>query len=305
MLLCVSLNPAIDLTLQLDTLSLGQVNKHANSTFAPAGKGINVATILAQLGAKVAVTGFLGRDNQSAFIHQFATLGLDNRFVVVKGSTRHNVKIAHDDGQLTDINSTGFVVTQKDKQKLLARVGTLAKKASVVVVSGSLPAGFDQDDFRRLLLTIKASSRLVVDTSGEALTTAMACQPFLIKPNLEELTEVCGQMTQAKINNLAKTLGIDHVVVSLGERGVCWVMPDQVLYATAPQVSVLSTVGAGDTLTAVLVYGLFTDTDKKSLLTQAVATASYVTTLIGVDLPNEAVLDNLSTQVDITAQMVE
>lgn len=299
MLLCVTLNPAFDLTMQLDTLSLGQVNKHAKSTLSPAGKGINVATILTQLGAKVAVTGFLGCDNQAAFIDQFATLGVDNHFVSVKGSTRHNVKIAHD-RQVTDINSTGFTVTPDDIKALMARIIPLAKTAQAVVVSGSLPVGFTQDDFRELLLAIKAHSLLIVDTSGAALATAIACRPFLIKPNDDEIAALYGKLSDEATATLAQQLGIDNVVVSLGARGVCWSMLTHTLSATAPKVEILSTVGAGDTLTAVLVFGLMANQDKTKLLTQAVATASYATTQVGVGLPSDDTLAILSRQIHIS-----
>ena len=225
--LCISLNPALDLTLSLEQLTLGAVNRTTDERVQAAGKGVNVACVLSELGADVALSGFLGQENSAPFVSLFSQLKIDNQCIMVAGATRQNVKIAESDGQVTDVNGRGFVVSPKDINALQQRVAELVADAQAVVVSGSLPRGFSQEDFKALLLLIKQyTPKLIVDTSGAALRTAVACQPFLIKPNSAELTESFGlpaDTKQAQQVIVDKHLAeVANVVVSMGADGVRW-----------------------------------------------------------------------------------
>ncbi len=305
--LCISLNPALDLTLSLEQLTLGAVNRTTDERVQAAGKGVNVACVLSELGADVALSGFLGQENSAPFVSLFSQLKIDNQCIMVAGATRQNVKIAESDGQVTDVNGRGFVVSPKDINALQQRVAELVADAQAVVVSGSLPRGFSQEDFKALLLLIKQyTPKLIVDTSGAALRTAVACQPFLIKPNSAELTESFGlpaDTKQAQQVIVDKHLAeVANVVVSMGADGVRWFSKAGNLEATAPPISVKSTVGAGDTLTAALTFGLLCENLARPLvLQQAVAQASFVASIIGVGIADETTVQKLTQSITISA----
>lgn len=143
--LCITLNPALDLAFNLDALVLGSVNRPTWAQLEAAGKGVNVARVLAGLGHDVTVSGFLGSDNDAPFQLAFAKHALADAFVRVPGETRINAKIAEQSGRVTDINGPGMPIDAKHLQALIDTLdGELASAMppQAVVVAGSLPPGF-------------------------------------------------------------------------------------------------------------------------------------------------------------------
>lgn len=307
-ILCISLNPAVDVTLSLDTFKVGEVNRIANQQSEPAGKAINVASILAQLGHQIGLTGFLGESNSQSFLDKFARLNVDNQCILVAGETRQNIKIAEKNGQMTDINGKGFVVDDTAKQKFFNKISDLVSSYDMTIVSGSLPQGFLLDDFAKLLNILKQNhAKFAVDTSGEALKIAIDYHPFLIKPNHDELAESFAKPCATLDEQLALFDSLDcnipNIVISMGEKGVHWLKNNQsqreVLLANSPKVDVKSTVGAGDTLLAGMVHGILTSQNDKKILTNAVAMASHAVTIIGFELADSSRLHTLAEQVYI------
>ncbi|WP_323150315.1 PfkB family carbohydrate kinase, partial [Pseudomonas oryzihabitans] len=140
-ILTLTLNPALDLTVQLPALKPGAVNRSEAVIVHAAGKGINVAQVLADLGHELTVSGFLGADNAGAFEALFARRGFTDAFVRVPGETRSNLKLAEAAGRITDINGPGPEVSAAAQQELLETLDRLAPGHDAVVVAGSLPRG--------------------------------------------------------------------------------------------------------------------------------------------------------------------
>lgn len=308
-LLCISLNPAIDTTIAVPTLQVGAVNRAVSVVSEPAGKAINVATLLSQMNTrfgglgKIGLAGFLGADNDGEFIAKFDKFSLENHCISVKGNTRQNIKLAQDDGTMTDVNGVGFVVGDDDKVKFFDKLNALLPTFDFVVVSGSLPKGFGLDDFDKLLTLLKKSNKpLIVDTSGQALEIAIRHKPFLIKPNETELGEIL-KSPLATLDEQRAILpvlqGIDNVVLSMGEQGVHWFFGGQILKANTPKVAVKSTVGAGDTLLSGVIFGLMLDKERTDSLRQAVAMAGHAVSQVGFELASDDRLADLSKQIVI------
>ncbi|MEG0057414.1 PfkB family carbohydrate kinase, partial [Hafnia sp.] len=108
----ITLNPAYDLVGYCAEIERGEVNRVQTAGLHAAGKGINVAKVLKDLGIDVTVGGFLGKENQDGFQQLFSELGIANRFQVVAGRTRINVKLTEKDGEVSDFNFSGFEVTK-------------------------------------------------------------------------------------------------------------------------------------------------------------------------------------------------
>jgi len=301
--LTVTLNPALDLTVQLSALRLGQVNRSESLQVHAAGKGLNVAQVLADLGHQLTVTGFLGESNPQAFDQLFAARGFADEFVRVPGDTRSNIKLAEADGQVTDINGPGLLVSETHCKELLTRLQRLAPAHDLVVVAGSLPRGIDSQWFVQLLQTLKARcARVALDSSGPALRDGLATRPWLIKPNEEELGEACGVdlSESSALASEARRLqaeGIEHVVVSQGANGVSWFSPSAALHANPPRVRVVSTVGAGDSLLAGMLHGLLEGWPAERTLTQATAIAAQAVGQVGFGLTDTAELAELEAAV--------
>jgi len=301
--LTVTLNPALDLTVQLTALRLGEVNRSESLQVHAAGKGLNVAQVLADLGHQLTVTGFLGEGNPLAFEQLFAARGFADEFVRVPGDTRSNIKLAEADGQVTDINGPGLTVSEAHCTELLTRLQRLAPAHDLVVVAGSLPRGIDSQWFVEMLNTLKSlGMRVALDTSGAALRDGLATRPWLIKPNEEELAEACGVelIGSSPLVAEARRLqgeGIEHVVVSQGADGVSWFSPGAALHANPPRVRVVSTVGAGDSLLAGMLHGLLQGCPAERTLTQATAIAAQAVGQVGFGITDTAELAELEAAV--------
>ncbi len=301
--LTVTLNPALDLTVQLPSLRLGEVNRSDSLQVHAAGKGLNVAQVLADLGHQLTVTGFLGEGNPQAFEQLFAARGFADEFVRVPGDTRSNIKLAEAGGQVTDINGPGLMVSEAHCAELLARLERLAPTHDMVVVAGSLPRGIASQWFVQLLNTLKALGvRVALDTSGDALREGLSASPWLIKPNEEELGEARG-IALSKSSELtaeARRLqaeGIEHVVVSQGADGVSWFSPNAAWHAHPPKVRVVSTVGAGDSLLAGMLHGLLEGWPAERTLTHATAIAAQAVGQVGFGITDTTQLAGLEAAV--------
>jgi len=304
-ILTLTFNPALDLTVQLPRLEAGQVNRSDEMHTHAAGKGVNVAQVLADLGHQLTVSGFLGEDNLQAFETLFAKRGFTDAFIRVPGETRSNIKVAEQDGRITDINGPGPVVGVVAQQALLDRLVQIAPGHDAVVVAGSLPRGVTAQWLRELVERLKALGlKVALDTSGDALRAALKAGPWLIKPNTEELAdalgcEVVSHASQVEAANRLHAQGIEHVVISHGADGVNWFSVGSALHATPPKVSVASTVGAGDSLLAGMLHGLLSADTPEQTLRTATAIAAQAVTQIGFGIHDAAQLAQLEQGVRV------
>ncbi len=304
-ILTLTLNPALDLTVRLPRLEPGEVNRSETMLTHAAGKGVNVAQVLADLGHQVTVGGFLGEDNPQAFEALIARRGFADAFIRVPGETRSNIKIAERDGRVTDINAPGPLVSEQAQQALLDQLAWIAPGHDAVVVAGSLPRGVSPQWLQNLLEHLKSLGlKVALDTSGEALRAGLNAGPWLIKPNTEELAEALDCPTdsvaqQAQAAERLHVQGVQHVVVSHGADGVNWFSPNAALHATPPKVGVASTVGAGDSLLAGMLHGLLSVEAPEQTLRRATAIAAMAVTQIGFGISDDAQLAHLQSGVDV------
>ncbi len=284
----ITLNPALDLTGDLDALNVGSISLVKKSSLHPAGKGVNVARVLSDLGADVTVSGFLGADNQEMFAQLFEQIGANDQFIRVNGSTRINVKLVERNGEVSDINFPGIQIDQAAINEFEAKLDTLCQDHEYFVFAGSLPPGVSPELCAKWLETLhQRGKKVLFDSSRQALAAGMEAKPWLIKPNDEELSEFVGQVltTPKQCQLAAQTLadkGIENIVVSMGSQGVMWLNQGQWLQATPPKMSVVSTVGAGDTLVAGLCWGHMQQLEKSELISFATALSALAVTQVGV-----------------------
>ena len=307
-ILTLTLNPALDITVSLDALRPGHVNRAQDQHSHAAGKGLNVAQVLADLGHSVTVGGFLGQGNLQPFEALIEWRGFAECFVRVPGETRSNLKLVEADGRVTDINGQGPQVDEAACEALMRLLEQVAPGHDAVVVAGSLPRGISPDWFARLLEQLKGQGlKVALDSSGAALRAGLQSAPWLVKPNTEELGEVLGldvhsaAEQQAAAQRLLAT-GIEHVVVSAGEQGVSWFTAGHALHAQPPQVQVASTVGAGDSLVAGMVHGLLLAEAPAQTLRRATAIAAQAVTQVGFGIRDREQLACLEAAVQLTEQ---
>lgn len=301
----ITLNPALDLTGSLDTLNPGSVSLVSHSDLHAAGKGVNVAKVLSDLGAQVTVTGFLGRDNQEMFCQLFDQMGANDRFVRVEGSTRINVKLVEHNGSVSDINFPGVTVTESAMAEFERTLLALCEDHEFFVLAGSLPKGVSPEQCARWIKLLHSKGKKVLfDSSRAALSAGLDAHPWLIKPNDEELSDFVGRTltSAAECQSAAMTLsekGIDNIVVSMGADGVMWLNQNEWLRAQPPRMQVVSTVGAGDTLVAGLCWGHMQNLPKTELLSFATALSALAVSQIGVGVDDIQEVQSLQKQVKV------
>ena len=301
-ILTLTLNPALDLSLRVGALRLGAVNRTESNRLDAAGKGINVARVLSRLGHEVTVSGLLGADNETAFVRAFATHTLRDAFIRVPGETRINAKLSEHDGRVTDLNGSGPEIPPPALEALRTRLEGLLGGLDAVAVCGSLPPNVTPAWLAELITTLRARQVPVwLDTSGPALKAGMGARPTAVKPNETELAEWAGQPLTRLEERLqaAQRLnagGIEEVLVSLGAEGVLWTGRGEVLVATPPQVPVISTVGAGDTLLAGTLHGVLSGWLRERSLRFATALAAECVRHVGVGDPTAGDFQKLQQQ---------
>lgn len=303
----ITLNAAYDLVGRLKRIELGEVNTVETLGLFPAGKGINVAKVLNDLDVEVAVGGFLGEDNQGDFEHMFRITGLRDKFQRVPGKTRINVEITETEADVTDLNFLGYQISAEDWQKFVADSLDYCKEFDIVAVCGSLPRGVTPELFADWLLQLhQAGVKVVLDSSNAALTAGLKANPWLVKPNHRELESWVGHSlpTLNDIIVAAKKLkaqGIANVIVSMGANGSLWLSDNAVVQAQPPKCeNVVSTVGAGDSMVAGLIYGFVNNLSQQETLAFASAVSAFAVSQSNVGVSDRALLEPILKQVKVT-----
>ena len=250
MIVCVTPNAAIDLTMQLEELHIGAVQRVQASIAVAGGKGVNVARVLRLLGGDSVNAAFLGGAAGRYFVDLAEREGLRGRWTWVDGETRTCVMLAQPrHGDATVVNGQGMLVGSADWERLQHDVAALAREsaASSVCLCGSLPPGSPVDAYERLIRTcVAAGLRTWVDTSGAALRAALGVAGAAIKVNRAELMHVLHDDaalsfgTLAEIGHAVRELIARHslaaVAVTLGAEGAVLATSDGAWAAAAPQV---------------------------------------------------------------------
>ncbi len=303
----ITLNAAYDLVGRLPRIEIGEVNTVETLGIFPAGKGINVAKVLKDLGVDVAVGGFLGEDNIGDFETLFKKQGLEDKFHRVAGKTRINVKITETEADVTDLNFLGYQITPEAWQQFTADSLAYCQNFDIVAVCGSLPRGVNPELFADWLKQLhQAGVKVVLDSSNAALTAGLKAHPWLVKPNHRELEAWIGHPLNSldEIIAAAKKLkaeGIANVIISMGANGSLWLNDQAVIQAQPPKCeNVVSTVGAGDSMVAGLIYGIEKGLSQAETLAFASAVSAFAVSQSNVGVSDVALLEPILVNVKIS-----
>jgi len=308
----VTLNPAIDQTVSVDNFQVGIVNRSLSTRLDAGGKGVNVASFLADYGLDVAATGFLGEENVELFERHFARKKIEDCFIRVPGETRVNIKIMDEHNQeTTDLNTPGKAPSRDDINRLCEQVEALAQSCEWIVLSGKLPPGLPSNFYADLIQIIKRKNRLVVlDTSDNALLEGLKAGPCMIKPNIDELSQLIGRELSelTEVHSSARSLlneDVQVVVISMGGDGALFIKENEALLAVPPSVTLKSTVGAGDAMVAGLVAGSVKNLSLADCARLATAFSLSAITRVGRDLLAREEIESYQKQIVITPFEIE
>lgn len=278
-ILTVCLNAAVDVTYLVDRFEPGREHDVREISRSPGGKANNVARVVAAMGHQVVATGFSGGATGRFIEGSLRSLGVTPEFVPMAGESRASVTVVdRGGGSHTLLREPGPLVTEEDALRLLQQFSRLIRGVDFAVVSGSLPPGIPDDFYAELVSTAYrvGQVRCVVDASAAVLRATAPAQPYMVKPNLDELSEWAGRplTSQAEILEAARALmeeGPLVVAVSLGAEGLMLVSPEGSWKAVPPLVKAVNTVGSGDSLVGGFMSGLLEGRSADEILRMAVA----------------------------------
>lgn len=257
MILTVTLNPAIDKVYEVNGFSLGDVFRPSGLWATAGGKGLNVAKVASILGGKVVATGFLGGNSGRFIREQLKSQGIEDAFIEIEGETRTCIAINDPiDNTSTEILESGPTISKEEQKAFLDNFKTIALKADIVTISGSLPKGISNSFYGELIqICEQLGKRAILDTSGKALATNLQYNPFMIKPNRNELETIIGKtnMDESDILKAAQKIHqkeIDLVCITLGGDGSIAVTKEGAFRLKAPPIRIMSAVGSGDSFIA-------------------------------------------------------
>lgn len=316
MIYTITFNPSLDYVVSVEDFQTEKVNRTTSEFVFPGGKGINVSMVLSELGVENTALGFVAGFTGVELEKQLKEKGAITDFVTVKdGNTRINVKLRStvskevaEENELedtvqadveTEINGAGPVVSEEELQCLLDKLAGLGEE-DIVVISGSVSKGISQSVYADIVkLCNERNIKVVVDAASSLLWNTLEYEPFLIKPNKDELEDIFYRdiFSKEEVVFYAKELqnrGAKNVLVSLGEEGAVLAAENGEVYEMeAPQGEVLNSVGAGDSMVAGFLAGYLETNDFEKALKLGVYAGSA--TAFSYGLATKTEIDKLLT----------
>lgn len=299
-IITVTLNPALDKTVEIPDFSLDAVNRITAMRTDPGGKGLNVSKVIAKLGGTSTVVGVLGGTTGRRIADAMDALGIACQFTFVEGETRTNLKVIDPARHTnTDLNEPGLTVDQETLDHMRDALVAAIRPGDIVVLSGSLPKGAPADTYGSWTAACRtAGARVFLDADGEPLAHGLAAKPYLAKPNNHELSRLTGRALETADDLLAaaRTLiadGVERVVVSMGGDGALFVSANRAYRAEGLRVPVGSTVGAGDSMVAALAYAAEQGMADADTVRLAVATSAANVMCSGSQAAERSAVDEL------------
>lgn len=282
----VTVNPAIDCVFEVPGLTLGAHQVGRRLYRAPAGKGVNVARVLATLGHPPVATGFVGAAEMQAFEDSLASDGVQSQFLAVEGDTRENITLIDPRTNTeTHVRDIGFHVKRHDVDRLVRKLGLLAHARVLVVFSGSLPPGMEPSDLSAMIREcVGRGAAVAVDADGPLLREVRSNRLWAIKPNREELHAMIGRPlgSDDDLVRAGRALceTVENVLVSCGSAGGYLFTGDRgyIGQVELDPGEVVSTVGCGDALLAGFIAARLEGHDAGEAHRRALATATEAAT---------------------------
>ncbi|MFI3208644.1 MAG: 1-phosphofructokinase [Eubacteriales bacterium] len=306
MIVTVTMNPAIDKTIDVESLQVGKLNRIKRVEQDAGGKGINVSKTIQSLGGASIATGFAGGNAGRMIENVLKDLGIKTDFVQVEGETRTNTKVIDANSELTELNEPGVVITEEQLTELVQKLEGYANPETLFVIAGSMPAGVPKSTYAELIKKLHdKDAKVLLDADGELFRLGIEAGPDMIKPNRDELAEYAGiegKASDEELLGIARTFeekGITTVAISMGSEGAMMIQGENKVKCPVLKIKAHSAVGAGDAMVAAMAFAweeklAFEDTVKLCL-----ATSAGAVTTIGTKPPSIEVVEELKKQVVI------
>ena len=286
----LTVNPALDKTTHFRGLVPEQKIRCETPRYDAGGGGINVSKAISRLGGNSLAVFTSGGPTGTMLEDLVKKEAIAYQAIAIETLTRESF-VAVDDNTNSQyrFGFTGGAISEKEENQILETIVQLQPK--FIVASGSLNEGLSTAFYQKIAeIAKKSNSKLIVDTSDEALQKVLETGAYLIKPNIVELAKLIGveRLEMHEVNEAAKQIiakgGAEIVVVSLGPQGAVLVTKDDYEYVPAPKVAKKSTVGAGDSMVGGITWALSQNKPLKEVIRWGVACGSAATMNEGTQL---------------------
>lgn len=279
MIYTVTFNPSLDYIVSVENFRLGLTNRTSSELMLPGGKGVNVSTVLMNLGIENTALGFVAGFVGDEIIRRLEEMGVQNGFIrIEEGVSRINLKLKSIDG--TEINGQGPVISPEHVEELMKQLDRLGE-GDVLFLSGSIPSSMPDDAYQKIMERLDGRGvQIVVDATKDLLLNVLEYHPFLIKPNNHELGELFGVelKTREEVIPYAKKLqekGAVNVLVSMAGEGAVLIDANEDVYmAPTPKGTLVNGVGAGDSMVAGFMAGWLEKQDYEHAFCMGVSAGS-------------------------------
>ena len=279
MIYTVTFNPSLDYIVSVNDFQLGLTNRTDSELILPGGKGINVSTILMNLGIDSTAFGFAAGFTGEEIIREVEAMGIRSDFIKIdSGISRINLKLKNIDG--TEINGSGPEISEEKIEELLRKLDILGE-GDILVLAGSIPASMPADMYSTIMERLQHKNvTFIVDATKDLLINVLKYKPFLIKPNNHELGELFDVKltTREEVIPYGKKLqkqGARNVLISMAGEGAVLVAEDGSVYeAPAPKGTLVNAVGAGDAMVAGFTAGWIEKKDYRHAFYMGVSAGS-------------------------------
>lgn len=306
MILSVTLNPCVDLTLFVDTLKPFDTNRITRKEVDAGGKGINLSRVAVELGAKSLATGFIGGPVGDQVLAVMRDQGVVDAMVRTRAETRMNFSV--EDGTEnppTTFNAKGGPFDDAEWKALISKVEKHATEAKWVAIGGSLPAGVPADAYKTLVEVSKSQgAKVLLDADGEPLKSGLTAAPDMIKPNLPEASRLLGRTLSNRdeavsgvreIWQMLKEAGSESPIalLSMGSKGALAFDGEMVLFAEPIEIQEKSTIGSGDSLLGGLLSALVSGENLTEALRRGSAAGAATAMTDGTQIARKSEVDRL------------
>ena len=254
MIYTVTFNPSLDYIVSVDDFKLGLTNRTSSELMLPGGKGINVSTVLMNLGIENTALGFTAGFVGKEIIRRLHEMGVKSEFIQIsEGVSRINLKLKSIDG--TEINGAGPVISKDKVEELMKKLEQLGE-GDVLFLAGSIPSSMPDDMYEQIMARLDGKGvMIVVDATKDLLVNVLKYHPFLVKPNNHELGAIFGVKLESldEIEKYARELlakGAQNVIISMAGDGALLVTSEGAYFAKPIKGTVKNSVGAGDSMVA-------------------------------------------------------
>ena len=284
MILCVSLNPCLEVNVEVDSLTVGMSHRVRSKRTFLTGKSLNVAIGISRLGGDSFATGFMYEDNGRLFEQELHKEGVTYKFVWAEGRVKEVYKFVDRRSMLTEVVDEATEIASYKADLLIDYVRELSEGCKAVVLSGDVATGLDDDYFGRIAEAVPENVIKVVDTEGKKLLLALKYGADLVKPNLDELQRTLNVKITDKENMLRACdalieAGAKRVLLSLGKKGAVITDGNKRYYCVSVNVAMNSTAGAGDAMVAAATKALTEGKELSEILRYGVAAGTAAVTL--------------------------